>query len=88
MRQKGHPAKLGWRREAGNDALIAQTRHPGYQAWRSPENVLHGLPSGCESITLEDLPGPRGATVVCIDPPDAFSIWPAHKRGRGSWGRP
>jgi hypothetical protein len=65
---------FGWQREAGNDRLI-QEKHPGWQTWRTPENVVMALPPDCKQIELQDHHSPHGMTVVCVEPQGVFSVW-------------
>lgn len=67
----GSPQALGFERSPDHDKFA-----PGFEVWRTPEKVLLALPPGCTEITLDPLTGPRGTTMVCIDPPEAKSIWP------------
>ena len=69
------PQGLGLKREPWNDHWIDQNEHPGWEAWRTPEDVVLGLPRGCQRVSMEPLAGVRGTTMVCTEPEGVFSVW-------------
>ena len=71
----GSPESLGLLREPGNDRRIDQSKHAGWEAWRTPENVVLGLPPGCQRVGLQEHRRPHGITVVCVEPEGVLSVW-------------
>lgn len=71
----GHPTALGLVRSALHDALLDPKNGPR-EVWRTPEGVLLALPAGCDRIRLEEVAGPRGVTLACIEPAGVTSVWP------------
>lgn len=78
--KRASPLNHGWRREAKLDHLI-QVRHPGWETWRTPENVVMGLPPNCVTIGLQEHHAQRGVTLVCVEPKRVFSIWKSDGKG-------
>lgn len=55
-------------------------RQPGWEVWRTPENVLVALPPGCTEVELTEVKSPRGVTLAVTKPDGAFTLWPVGKK--------
>ena len=82
--QRGSPKDLGLLREPHNDRWCKG----GKEAWRTSQNIVLGLPHGCQKIGLQDHWGPRGVTVVCVEPEVAVSVWRYDKKANRAYGLP
>jgi hypothetical protein len=82
--KRATPTDHGWKREPKLDQWI-QEHHAGWQTWRTPENVIMGLPPDCVLIGLQSHRGPRGVTPVCVEPQGVFSLWKRDQRSGANY---
>ena len=82
--QRGSPKDLGLLREPHNDRWCKG----GKEAWRTSQNIVLGLPHGCQKIGLQDHWGPRGVTVVCVEPEAAVSVWRYSRKANKAYSLP
>ena len=80
----GSPESLGLLREPWNDRWCSG----GKEAWRTPQNVVLGLPQGCQRVGMQDHWSPRGIMVVCVEPEAAVSVWRYSKKANKAYGLP